>query len=207
MRLYRNGHTAQLAAIVLKFLNEYRQNHAISELFAAGTAANCYFDLTAHRLLNQNEVDDISDAISDITKWDLTNIRRLGNVSMIIQRNLLLGQAIKLVNNLESLSRNNHMSYVEAWEALFNIVYTLLIKKDVDGASKILQLLRKQHLRMGSLLIKTRLYLMLLLLDRATHKDVEEKISQLVQLIKLVDDEALAVNFEAAYKTIEEYYP
>jgi len=204
-KAYERNDSKALAMMALIKIKSYHDSGKFYLLYEGATAANCYADLTGNVLLNKQDRLIIESRLSDTVYWGIQEIRMFSNVTLLIPCSLALSMSLLLCDELPELSKQSYIAVDEAWTVLLNVLYSLMLRRNTNSASKLWNRLKGEPLDSGLLFIQTRRYFLGMLLRGLKGGDVAAEVHHLCSWIDSVGSRQLALNFEEAYDHVISY--
>ena len=201
---YRSNKSIMLAQLCRQKLLEYRATDTLHSLLQAATAANFHRALgNVNELLRPGDLTRIVNFLESVSTWGRKDLSNLANVSCILPSRYIQDFALTISTQLDKMLESNFNTYVSAWNALLNIVFSLIVRNtDHDSilAERVFNELNGHKVPNHLLLTRIRLnYLGLLLSYHKGNLDERVKIQEIIGLLTKSGCPDIAQEFQDAF--------
>lgn len=201
---YQNNRSIELAHLSKKCLLNYRSTNVMYHLLQAATAANYHRALgNDNELLKPNDIKQLVHFLGLVETWGRKDLATLANTTFILPSRHLQDFALTISGQLSEMLNSNFNTFVSAWNAVLNIVFTLIVRNtnnDLILADQVIHSLDASKVPHHLLFTSIRYnYLNLLLAYHKGNVNERENIHNVIDLLNKCGCPDIANEFYDAF--------
>jgi Rgg/GadR/MutR family transcriptional activator len=201
---YQNNKSIELAQLCKRCLLNYRATNVMHHLLQAAAAANYHRALgNENELLKPDDIKQLVQFLESVETWGRRDLANLANTTFILPSRYLQEFALTISGQLSTMLDSNFNTFVSAWNAVLNIVFTLIVRNtkiDLALADHVIHSLDASQIPYHLLFTRIRFnYLNSLLSYGKGNVDERENIQSVIKLLDKCGCPDIANEFHDAF--------